>query len=516
MQIPRQLYNEGGISSVPLNRENFGIGSKLKKAYKKITKPFIDVASKIVPKEAAGIMQMAAPFVAANPAWGGPWMAALLASAGQAKSRGKINPLTVALSTAPGWGQGRPSGQSYIRDWTQKAPWLDKALFGAPGAGTIGESSMAYLNTPASLASTTTGLLGAGGAYAPLAGSLAGTALGKGAPIETLADVSILKATGWGTGIIAGIQAGKYKDEQEAEEAALLAAKQAGIDAEADLAAIAAEAAALWADWDSTFTPQGGYLAKGGRVGYQFGSTPEEGDIGLEEKIIHSGDISGMDDPGIATYQETVPFEHEGAQAQDQSELMQIAKIVAQLPTPINPYYVWKIMKMAGVGIMEAIEIVKNKMQVGKPFWPTDEEEVYDDDSPNKMFATGGRAGYQLGVGPVGGIGALQPQMQTPMQLPMQTQMQPQLPMQTQMNPQMQTPPPRESGLGRLPIEADMRYTGGFMPYGGTEKADDVPARLSKNEFVFTADAVKAAGGGSVDKGAKKLYDTMKQLEQMA
>ena len=89
------------------------------------------------------------------------------------------------------------------------------------------------------------------------------------------------------------------------------------------------------------------------------------------------------------------------------------------------------------------------------------------------------------------------------------------------MNPQdmqtqnMQTPPPKEGGLGRLPIEADMRYTGGFMPYGDTEKADDVPARLSKNEFVFTADAVKAAGGGSVDKGAKKLYDTMKQLEQM-
>ena len=38
-----------------------------------------------------------------------------------------------------------------------------------------------------------------------------------------------------------------------------------------------------------------------------------------------------------------------------------------------------------------------------------------------------------------------------------------------------------------------MRYTGGFMPYGAKEKADDVPARLSKNEFVFTADAVRAA-----------------------
>ena len=74
-------------------------------------------------------------------------------------------------------------------------------------------------------------------------------------------------------------------------------------------------------------------------------------------------------------------------------------------------------------------------------------------------------------------------------------------------------PTAEESGLGGLPIEADMRYTGGFMPYGAKEKADDVPARLSKNEFVFTADAVRAAGGGSVNEGAKKMYQAMKQLE---
>ena len=48
--------------------------------------------------------------------------------------------------------------------------------------------------------------------------------------------------------------------------------------------------------------------------------------------------------------------------------------------------------------------------------------------------------------------------------------------------------------------EMDLRG-GGFVPIGKEEKADDVPARLSKNEFVFTADAVRAAGGGSVDKG---------------
>jgi hypothetical protein len=60
--------------------------------------------------------------------------------------------------------------------------------------------------------------------------------------------------------------------------------------------------------------------------------------------------------------------------------------------------------------------------------------------------------------------------------------------------------------------EMDLRG-GGFVPIGKQEKADDVPARLSKNEFVFTADAVRAAGGGNVDKGADLMYKTMKDLE---
>ena len=60
--------------------------------------------------------------------------------------------------------------------------------------------------------------------------------------------------------------------------------------------------------------------------------------------------------------------------------------------------------------------------------------------------------------------------------------------------------------------EMDLRG-GGFVPLGAKEKADDVPARLSKNEFVMTADAVRAAGGGSVDKGADKMYNMMKNLE---
>ena len=61
--------------------------------------------------------------------------------------------------------------------------------------------------------------------------------------------------------------------------------------------------------------------------------------------------------------------------------------------------------------------------------------------------------------------------------------------------------------------EMDLRDEGGFVPIGRMEKADDVPARLSKNEFVFTADAVRNAGDGNVDKGAEVMYNMMKNLE---
>ena len=73
----------------------------------------------------------------------------------------------------------------------------------------------------------------------------------------------------------------------------------------------------------------------------------------------------------------------------------------------------------------------------------------------------------------------------------------------------------QEGGLMDLGgMEKDYRNDGGFVPIGGEEKADDVPARLSKNEFVFTADAVRGAGGGDIDKGAEIMENIMKNLEQ--
>jgi len=78
------------------------------------------------------------------------------------------------------------------------------------------------------------------------------------------------------------------------------------------------------------------------------------------------------------------------------------------------------------------------------------------------------------------------------------------------------------AGIEGLPIrqnpkgvkELDLRDSGGFIPpVGIKEKEDDIPAMLSNNEFVFTADAVRGMGDGDVDVGAQRMYDMMKQLE---
>ena len=71
----------------------------------------------------------------------------------------------------------------------------------------------------------------------------------------------------------------------------------------------------------------------------------------------------------------------------------------------------------------------------------------------------------------------------------------------------------RDSG-SVLPQGMEMDYRqGGMIPMGSEERADDVPARVSKNEFVMTADAVKGLGNGSPELGAQRMYDLMNNLE---
>ena len=70
-------------------------------------------------------------------------------------------------------------------------------------------------------------------------------------------------------------------------------------------------------------------------------------------------------------------------------------------------------------------------------------------------------------------------------------------------------------------MELDYRESGGFIPMGGPERADDVPAMLSKNEFVLTADAMRGldkmnGGSGDPRNAARQMYQMMEQMEAMA
>ena len=121
---------------------------------------------------------------------------------------------------------------------------------------------------------------------------------------------------------------------------------------------------------------------------------------------------------------------------------------------------------------------------------------------PNKMMAAqGGRIKYNLGTDPRALMGA--PSLAG---------------MQSAPRPAMD--PRGLRGLPGIPrmapdgLEYDMRMNGGFQGLGAKEGKDDVNAKLAKNEFVFTADAVRGAGGGDIELGAQNLYDTMKKLER--
>ena len=122
-------------------------------------------------------------------------------------------------------------------------------------------------------------------------------------------------------------------------------------------------------------------------------------------------------------------------------------------------------------------ELKRRRDEQTKDFWKGTEAENY---------RTGGRVGYAMGSA------QFPPQRRTGFQWGSD----------------------QGEGLGGEEVEADMRYTGGFMPYGEEPKADDVPARLSKDEFVFTDQAVAGAGDGDVEIGAERLYNVMKNLEQ--
>ena len=538
-------------------RQNYGLGSFVKKAFNKVARPFTKVAQKIMPKELAGIAQIAAPFL-------GPVAGPLAFAAGQAKQKGRINPFALAATALPytkfggntaesmtGLSRFMPSGygsmgegqglrellfQGYNVPGQERQGALlgdkygtrtDEFLFGSPAKTKQVEREGLFPDLGGretvlvdELQPAKKGILGIGGKFDLIDSKVADLAIRK----KGGEELSPLKIGTWGMSIYSGIKAAKYKtslEAQDAAEQALLAADATATEADIlESREWAKEVFGRLSRADIGLDVPGSPFAQGGRVNYAAGSGDEsviknpydivEGmDNELNPGIIDTvksgfgiGKYTGIldKDQGGHLMDRIQNYKYNTSYPSTQSELdihskgkmsmeETIAALEAKWDQVVEDDYGFLDFENMGIykkeDIRRRIELGFDQAKaIGNPLPPDPTAPVNPfkpkptgPTLPNKMMAANGglmRSNYALGT----------------------------------------RPEPKESGLGGLPIEADMRYTGGFMPYGKKEKADDVPARLSKNEFVFTADAVKAAGGGSMNEGARKMYQTMKMLEQ--
>ena len=164
-------------------------------------------------------------------------------------------------------------------------------------------------------------------------------------------------------------------------------------------------------------------------------------------------------------------------------------------------------------GVMDAIQQAITIMQGSKQIQSNVDSIDFSEFLPQENKAYGGRIGYDKGTHPLDQV-AMDTFGMPFEELNILQQM---VVSQSQSKAHGGRIGAKEGGIMPLlnmgGMEKDYRQDGGFVPIGRREKADDVPARLSKNEFVFTADAVRAAGGGDIDEGAQRMYNVMKNLE---
>jgi len=497
------------ISRMQSPRQNYGLGSFVKKVTRKVTRPITKVARKIVPKEVAGIMRVAAPFLPP-----GYREAAYLL--GTAKQTGRISPMDLALTLAPqiakiptggGTTLGSrignitlPGMERNLREIAVGSPrevnfreFQDipgKVIEGAAGIDAFPPTAVQDLSSIRAgkniVTEATQGLLGKAGDLNLLKGSMLADPSGK---------IKFTNAAALGTGLLSLVQ--NSKTPQEAGEN-LVAATGDPDDYERGVNLFAQ-------------IPEGAFdipqrfqlpAANGGlmRTNFAMGSDdepkplpndPTEPVNPFRPKPIgpFPSKMASVDEPFYRDseadrdehsfrmfkkpYKELNEFELE----EFQEEMMRL----------MNKFSKSKSEDTKMAGIPEDLDM-ETAIQTFRMVFERDPKSIDEllEFFKNRTLSQGSRDNVMLAK--QGGL------------------MRENFALGTR-------PTEQESGLGGLPIEADMRYTGGFMPYGAKEKADDVPARLSKNEFVFTADAVRAAGGGSVNEGARKMYQAMKQLE---
>jgi hypothetical protein len=409
---------------------------KLKSIGKKILGGAGKAVKKIVPKEVAGIMQVAAPFVAAS----NPMAALALTTAGQYKSRGRINPLQTILSLAPS-----PGARGFMKG--EIAPFGIENLRLTGRAADLGSGLDKFLYGLGGEKDPTQGILGFGGEFGLkefTQGKLLSPTLDKttGLPKLSKSRLAALAASG------ASLATASKQIEEEAVEAGA---------SDSELDALKAEAADFWSTLSSSDFAVTPTLAQGGRVGFAEGT---DKNIPNDPKSRDIASLAKLKDFVNPSNYFMNPRETDDFQTMQKERFMYDYK--PKMPSKMLD----KIRKLLDkddkleAGPSWFFKRVENLEYLG--YSPEEAEIIAADDNAyfeivGYPLAQGGRVGFALGTRPT----------------------------------------VQESGLGGLPIEADMRYSGGFMPYGAKEKADD------------------AAGGGSVQKGAQKMYNTMKQLEAM-
>jgi hypothetical protein len=201
------------------------------------------------------------------------------------------------------------------------------------------------------------------------------------------------------------------------------------------------------------------YAANGGRIGYAFGDLVRSS--GVVSATMNAGDAPSSDISGSGMG---------GLLARLIRNNPNIFSVVKNTPSPLNTMQ----------------KLLARYYGNVNPTLNSEEVEKY----AREKAAYGGRMGYAYGSVDEGIMAA--PQIANMMGMP------------------VGNPRQNQQGVSEL----DYRDQGGFVPpIGVKERADDIPAMLSNNEFVFTADAVKNAGGGDPNVGAQKMYTLMKRLE---
>ena len=276
-------------------------------------------------------------------------------------------------------------------------------------------------------------------------------------------------------------------------------------------------------------------LAQGGRIGYRFGGNGDEDDPGHEgehliipdDADIHPDDYLGKG-RGIKGL---MIADMNPALKRKMMELLRRGNIPphkireeAEKELRMEPY----IKERMGVGPGPILE-ARGPVDLGPPYhgsnYDYSQGMLNTPNNPEIMnLAQGGRIGYRDGYGvglPPRRGGKLRAEDFKKL---IESLRRRQDRMQVQKEEQRLSAEEQElrtTGIGAAEgglmdlggMEKDYRQEGGFVPIGGREKADDVPARLSKNEFVFTADAVRSAGGGDIDAGAQVMENLMENLE---